>query len=273
MPVESVVEVKDFELPALRWYRTLSRGGQHFRDGIFVAEGEKVVPRLLESSNQIVSILASREWYGRLEERILKRSEAIDVYLLDKPGMEALTGRSCYQPLKAVAKIPPNRTIEEIVSRTQSPRVFVAIEGLSNADNVGALVRNCAALGANGVLVSQCASSPFMRRAVHASMGTVFSVPVVDACLLEESLSYLRSQGVYCLAAHPSADGASLSQITLPRDVCLVFGSEGNGLSSRILDQCDRAVAVPMASGIDSLNVASTSAVFLYEIQRRLGRV
>ena len=273
MPAKFVVEVDDFDLPELRWYRTLSRGGQHFRDGIFVAEGEKVVPRLLESSNQIVSILASSEWYGRLEERVLARLEEIEVYLIDKPGMESLTGRSCYQPLKAVAKIPLNNSVEEVVSKSKSPGVYVAIEGLSNADNVGALVRNCAALGASAILVSQCASSPFLRRAVHASMGTVFSVPVVDSCRLVEALQYLRSQGVYCLAAHPSADGMSLSQIPLPQDVCVVFGSEGQGLSATVLDQCDRAVAVPMASGIDSLNVASTSAVFLYELQRRLGRV
>ena len=160
MPIQNIIEVTDHELTALKWYRTLSREGEHYRDGIFVAEGEKVVPRLLESSNRIVSILLSKEWFQKLEKQIGARPERIDIYLIDKPGMEVLTGRSCYQPLKAVAQIPPNLTIDELISKRKSPSIYVAIEGVSNADNVGALVRNCAALGADGILVSSCASSP-----------------------------------------------------------------------------------------------------------------
>jgi tRNA G18 (ribose-2'-O)-methylase SpoU len=273
MPIQNIIEVTDHELTALKWYRTLSREGEHYRDGIFVAEGEKVVPRLLESSNRIVSILLSKEWFQKLEKQIGARPERIDIYLIDKPGMEVLTGRSCYQPLKAVAQIPPNLTIDELISKRKSPSIYVAIEGVSNADNVGALVRNCAALGADGILVSSCASSPYLRRAVHASMGTIFSIPVVDFCSLQASILRLQEEQIFCLAAHPSADGKSLAMLDFPRDVCVVFGSEGAGISESVLAQCDRAAAVPMANGVDSLNVASSSAVFLYEIQRRLGRV
>lgn len=273
MPIQNVTEVSDYELPALLWYRTLSREGEHFHDGVFVAEGEKVVSRLLESSRKVMSVLLSKEWFQTLEDRIAARPEPIDIYLVDKPGMEALSGRSCYQPVKAIGRIPKNLSVEELLAERESPSTFVAIEGLSNAVNVGALVRNGVALGANGILVSSCASSPYLRRAVHASMGTVFSMPVVDSCSLNGSISYLQEKGVYCLAAHPSADGKTLSQLDLPEDVCVIFGSEGEGISKSVLTQCDRAAAVPMAYGVDSLNVASSCAVFLYEIQRRLGRV
>jgi tRNA G18 (ribose-2'-O)-methylase SpoU len=273
MPIQNITEVTDHELTALRWYRPLSRAGEHYRDGIFVAEGEKVVPRLLDSSNQIVSILLSIAWFKTLEERIATRSELIDIYLIDKSGMEALTGRSCYQPVKAVARIPRNLTVDELLSKRKSPSTYVAIEGVSNSENIGALIRNCVGLGADAILVSSCASSPYLRRAVHVSMGTIFSIPVVDSCSLQASIRRLQEDQIYCLAAHPSADGKSLAMLDFPRDVCVVFGSEGAGISESVLAQCDRAAAVPMAYGVDSLNVASSSAVFLYEIQRRLGRV
>lgn len=272
MPIQNITEVTDYELSALRWYRTLSRAGQHYRDGVFVAEGEKVVPRLLDSSNRVLSVLLSKEWFQTLESQIASRSEPIDIYLIDKPGMEALTGRSCYQPIKAVAEIPQKLIVDELLSKRKSPTTYVAIEGVSNADNVGAIVRNCVALGADGILVSSCASSPYLRRAVHASMGTIFSIPVVDSCSLCSSILRLRENQIYSLAAHPSADGTSLAMLELPRDVCVIFGSEGVGISDAVLALCDRAAAVPMANGVDSLNVASSSAVFLYEIQRRLGR-
>ena len=273
MSVRTGIEVADFELPQLRWYRTLSKGGQHYRDGVFVAEGEKVVPRLFESSLEVVSLLASEEWVERLRKPLESRLEEIDVFVVDKPGMEALTGRSCYQPLKAVARIPENGTVEGLLANHSSPGVLVAIEGVSNADNVGAVVRSCVAFGARGILVSRCASSPYLRRAVHASMGTLFSTQVVDNCPLVSALNLLRERGFHCLAAHPAADGRTLAQVDLPQDVCLVLGSEGFGLSPEVLECCDQAAAIPMASGVDSLNVASSSAVFLYELQRRFGRM
>lgn len=273
MPIRSVTEVSDFQLPELRCYRTLSKGGEHYRAGLFVAEGEKVVPRLLESSIEVVSLLASNKWLERLEPHLTSRQEAIDVFLVDKPMMEALTGRTCYQPVKAVGRVPKNGTVEMLLAKHRSPGSYVAIEGLSNADNVGAVVRNCVAFGVQGILVSKCAASPYLRRAVHTSMGTVFSAHVVDSCSLVASLESLKMGGIHCLAAHPSVDGSTLAQIELPPSVCLVLGSEGYGLSRETLECCDQSAAIPMAFEVDSLNVASSSAVFLYELQRRLGRM
>lgn len=273
MAIDLVTPVTDFELPALRWYRTLSRSGQHFKEGVFVAEGEKVVPRLLHSPHEVVSILVSEAWFRRLEQDLSRRPERVEVFLIEKPEMERLTGRTCYQPVKAVAKVPKEPSIPSLLAECSQPRLLVGLEGLSNADNVGALVRSCVAFGVKGFLVDQSAAHPYLRRAVHAGMGTVFFVPVVAGCRLTEVIPQLQSEGVRCLAAHPATDGRSLSQISLPAELCVIFGSEGYGISQAVLERCDCAAAVPMANGVDSLNVASASAVFLYEVQRQLGAV
>ena len=273
MSLGKIHEGFDFELPELECYRTLSRSGVHYQQGLFVAEGEKVVPRLLASERVVVSLLVSSEWFDRLRGAIEARPEFIDVYLLDKAGVEKLTGRTCYQPIKAVAKVPPAKQINDLPLDEGQPVLLAAIDGLSNADNVGALVRNSVGLGATGLVVGETSSSPYLRRAVHASMGSVFSVPVVEALSLESALSELRRRDVFCLAAHPAQSGTRLSELALPPKVCVVFGSEGYGIRDSVLQQCDGAAGVPMSHGVDSLNVASSSAVFFYELQRQLGRV
>lgn len=268
MPVSAVIEVNDLGTESLRWYRNLSRSGDHYHAGLFVAEGAKVVSRLLASPLGVVSVLCSRDWYDRLKPALADRAESIVVYLLEKSGVEALTGRSCYQPVKSVARIPESVSLETLLGDETESGMFVALEGVSNAENVGSIVRNSAGFGASGLLVSQCSSSPYLRRSVHASMGTIFQLPVVDSCDLIATLGVFRSQGVRCLAAHPPATGQSLARLAVPERVCVVFGSEGQGLSAALLEACDEAVGIPMAEGVDSLNVASSSAVFLYELQR-----
>src|SRR5207253_1107276 len=145
------------------------------------------------------------------------------------------------------------------------PFLFVAVDGLNNAENLGALVRNSAGFGVQALLVGETSSSPFLRRAVRSSMGTIFQLPVVELSNLAETLQELRRQHIRCIAAHPHTDRRTLSQADFTGDCCIVLGSEGTGVSAAVLAACDEAVAIPMSSGVDSLNVASASAVFLYE--------
>ena len=149
----------------------------------------------------------------------------------------------------------------------------MAADGLSNAENLGALVRNCAAFDAQALIVGETSSSPFVRRAVRSSMGTIFELPVVETSDLLQALADLRQAGVRCVAAHPHVAGRSLSQANFAGDCCLVFGSEGHGISRQVLAVCDEAVAIPMAETVDSLNVGSAAAVFLYEANRQRGRM
>jgi tRNA(Leu) C34 or U34 (ribose-2'-O)-methylase TrmL len=142
--------------------------------------------------------------------------------------------------------------------------LLAAVEGIASAENLGAVVRNCAAFGAHFLIVGETCGSPFQRRAVAGSMGTIFEQPLVRADNLVETLTKLRARGVRCLAAHPRPGAKKLSSVDLQGDCCLVFGAEGPGLTASVLAACDDAVEIPMPSHMNSLNVAVAAGVFLY---------
>jgi tRNA G18 (ribose-2'-O)-methylase SpoU len=271
--IRSVQAIHTLELPELAPYRTLRQHEEHRRERIFVAEGEKVVRRLFESSLTVLSALMPEPWFRELEPLIRARPEPVAVYTAPKKLLEQLTGFTMYQGLLAVARMPPAWSLAEALARTAAPRLWVAVEGLTSAENLGALVRNCAAFRAQALVVGETCSSPWLRRAVRASMGAIFHVPAVEPPSLREALHALRDAGVRCVAAHPHTTARTLARAELTGDVCLVFGSEGYGLSPQILAACDAAVAVPMPPTVDSLNVASAAAVFLYEANRQRGWV
>lgn len=246
---------------------------EHRLQGIFVAEGEKVVRRLLTSRFEVRSLLLPEKWLSDLTPVLEARPEDIPVFVGEKPLLEKLTGFSMYQGLLAVGKIPPQANLAQVLEASPKPRLVVAVDSLSSAENLGAVVRNAVAFNAQALVVGETCVSPFLRRAVRSSMGAIFELPVVESVDLPKSLQELRDCGIRCVAAHPHAEGHWLSRAELIGDLCLVFGSEGYGLSPKILETCDHAVAVPMPAAVDSLNVGSASAVFLYEVNRQRGRV
>lgn len=269
-----VHRIASLDLPELAPYRTLKRPIEHVAQGIFVAEGDKVVHRLLASEFSIVSALMPERRFAEYASELNARPENIPVYLVsNKHVLESLVGFAMFQGVMAVGRIPAPTTLAGVLARSERPRLFVAVDGLTNAENLGVLVRNCAAFGAQALLVGETCASPFLRRAVRNSMGAVFRLPVVESAGLPESLRELRAAGVRCVAAHPHAGDRTVSRTDFNRDCCVVLGSEGNGLSPEVLAACDEAVAIPMAAEVDSLNVSNAAAVFLYEARRQRGAV
>jgi len=266
-----VERITDFERPELRPYRTMRWDATHRAMNLFVAEGEKVVRRLLESDLEIVSMLLPPKWLEILAPQLEARRERIRVFVGEKALLETLTGFTMYQGVLAVARIPPPRPLEELLAGSARPRLWVAIEGLSNAENVGVLVRNSAAFGVQALVVGETSSSPWLRRAVRTSMGTIFRMPVVEAVRLTHTLRELQAHGIRCVAAHPRPEATPLWRADLRGDCCVVFGSEGSGLTDATVAVCDEMVAIPMPPEVDSLNVGSASAVFLYEARRQRG--
>lgn len=264
-----IQNITSFDDPALVPYRTMRRYEEHKEQNIFVAEGEKVVRRLLESNFTVISVVLPPHWLEPLRPLLDSRAENIQVFIGEKNLLETLTGFSMYQGLMAVGRIPSLPTLEEILTRSPRPYFFVAVDGLTSADNLGVVVRNCAAFGAQALIVGETSSSPYLRRAVRSSMGTIFKLPVVEVENLSATLFTLRNAGVRSVAAHPHVEGRTLYQAQLKTDCCIVLGSEGEGIRPKILSSCDDAVAVPMHSGVDSLNVGSAAAVFLYEVTRQ----
>lgn len=265
--------ITSFEDPNLAPYRTLRRPIEHQHQGIFVAEGEKVVRRLLESPFEVISLLLVPKWFENLQPLLNKRPENIQIYLAEKELLETLTGFTMFQGLLAVGRIPAPASLEHVLKTSPRPYLFVAVDALANAENLGTLVRNSVAFGTQAILVGETSSSPFLRRAVRSSMGSIFSLPVVEVNSLALTLRSLQSQSIHCVAAHPHAERLGLPQTDFTTDCCIVFGSEGHGLTPDVLAACDYAAAIPMSSGVDSLNVASAAAVFLYEANRQRGKM
>lgn len=261
--------IESLDLPELQPYRTLRYQHDHREQGIFVAEGEKVVRRLIESPLSVVSVMLPPSWVAEYERLLAPRAEEIPIFVGRKELLETLTGFSLYQGVMAVGRVPPAQPLETVLETRRRPRLLAAAERLSNAQNMGALVRNCAAFGAAALVVGETCCSPFIRRAVRASMGAIFHLPCVEVTNLKGTLCALRDQGWRVVGAHPHASQRTPLAVDFTCDCCVVLGSEGEGLSPEVLDQCDEQAAIPMPLEVDSLNVASASAAFLYEAWRQ----
>lgn len=266
-----IQHIDSLNLPELEPYRTLRRPVDHHRQGLFIAEGEKVVRRLLESDLAVRSVLLTPEWFEIYKP--LLQTRPVDVYLAPKDQVETIVGFSLHQGIMGLGQVPPERPLAEVLASNPRPHLLVAIDGLTNSENVGIVVRNCAAFGAHALVVGETSSSPYLRRAVRNSMGAVFRLPVIHSASLVGSLSELRSKfGMRILAAHPGGS-RHLPNTDLQSDCCLVLGSEGEGISDAVLNHCDATLSVKMENGVDSLNVGSASAVFLFEVVRQRMRV
>ncbi len=275
--------ISSFDPPELAPYRTLRRSAEHAAQGIFVAEGDKVVQRLLESHFPVESVVLPEARLPEFQPLLAKRPEDIAVYLADKKFLESLVGFQMFQGVLAIGKIPVKTSLDDLLNQNPSPRLFAAVDGLTNAENIGLLVRNCAAFGAHALIVGETCSSPYLRRSVRNSMGTIFKIPIHEVgssrCddrtaqravpTLAQTLHALRARGIRCIAAHPHTDKKTVTQADFTGDCCIVFGSEGYGISDPVLAACDQAVLIPMANEVDSLNVSAAAAVFLYEASRQ----
>lgn len=267
-------QIESLDLPELAPYRTMKRPVEHEAQGIFVAEGDKVVHRLLQSDFTVLSALMPQKRFAEFEPALQTRPENIPTYLVSKKDvLESLVGFEMFQGVMAVGKIPRPLTVEDALARSTQPRLFVAVDGLTNAENLGVLVRNCAAFGAHALFVGETCASPFLRRAVRNSMGSIFQLSVVEPISLANTIQQLRNHSVHCIAAHPHVSGHTITQADFTKDCCIVVGSEGHGISRPVLDACNEAVAIPMAHDVDSLNVSNAAAVFLYEAARQRQRM
>jgi len=242
--------------------------------GAFIAEampseGRKRLEAAGREFPGILSVLLPEEWFREFEPLLQARPEQVRVFLAEKKLLETLTGYSMYQGLLAIGKIPAQRELSKTLECSSKPHLLVGVDGLSNAENLGALVRNCAGFSAQALLVGETCCSAFLRRAVRSSMGAVFQMPIRETSDLVATLQELKLHGIRTIAAHPHVEGRILSQADFTDGCCIVFGSEGSGIAAKVLEVCDDAVAIPMPKTVDSLNVASAAAVFLYEANRQ----
>lgn len=235
--------------------------------GIVIAEGTVVVRRLVESAYPVRALLGVPR---RLEELDAELT-GLDVpaYVMSADVMADVVGFHLNRGVLATADRAPRPSVAELVS---TARVIAVLEGVGDHENLGALFRNAAALGVDGVLLGPGCSDPLYRRSVRVSMGHVLRVPFTVVSGLgewEAALDVVRQAGFRLAALTPRPGAVPLWDAAGDEKVALMLGSEGHGLSEQALAAADVAVSVPMADGVDSLNVATTGAVAFYELTAR----
>ncbi len=180
--------------------------------------------------------------------------------------MEQIIGYHLHQGAMLAVRIPESRSMVEAMTEWQSPWVAIALDGIADAENMGGIIRNAAAFGAKAVIVDETSCNPWLRRSVRVSMGTIVDVEIIRVKDLATALEEIRP--IQLIGATLSNDSLELAHISRERSAVLVFGSEGWGLRPEIAAACDVLVRIPMAEGVDSLNVAVASGIFLYEFGR-----
>ena len=259
--------------PGLEPYRTLKRTADQQRDRMVIAQGPVAVRALLRSSYPILSLLTDEVWLENLRPLWATRADHFTAFVGDALLVERLIGHRMHQSVMAAGRIPAMPTLDALLNDVHAsavgPRLWIAVDGLANAENLGAIVRNAVAFEAEALLVGETSASPFLRRAVRSSMGAVFSLPVLEIGSLVHGLKTAANQGFRIIGAESGPGHVKITDADFAGDLCVVFGSEGGGLSEAVRQVCHQTVAIPTSSSVTSLNVASASAVFLHEIRRR----
>ncbi len=272
-----IIEVRDLDAPELEVYARLTetqlRNRLEPEKGVFIAETAKVIHLALDAGYQPISLLIDVRKLDGQGRAILEKCGDIPVYVGERELLSKLTGYTLTRGLLCAMRRPPRKTPEDVC---MGARRVAILENITDSTNVGALFRSAAALGMDALLLSPSCCDPLCRRAVRVSMGTVLLLPW--AKLGEEpedwpgpGLDRLRKMGFVLAALALREDSLSLEDPVLgeAEKLALLLGTEGDGLLSETIAQCDYTVRIPMRRGVDSLNVAAAGAVAFWQLRSK----
>ncbi|MCS6809500.1 MAG: RNA methyltransferase, partial [Bacteroidota bacterium] len=241
---------------------------------LFVVENSKVIRRLLNSACQIHSFFATPEYYEEFSELLqAKGVESDKWFVAEKKLMNEIVGFRLHEGVMALACVPSMPYVLDDIESLVFPLVLLV--GISNAENVGAIVRNCAAFGIPSLAVDAATCNPYIRRAVRVSLGGIFALRVYRAERAADTLVKLKRTcpdiQIVALEACPHAQ--SICRLNFQARSIIVFGSEAHGLPEEVLSVSDALVQIQMQpnreyNAVNSLNVASASAIALYQYSR-----
>ncbi|MCW2784192.1 MAG: hypothetical protein JWP74_709 [Marmoricola sp.] len=264
VPPSRFLEISDAADPRLADYRDLRdvqlRENLEAEHGLFLAEGEKVVRRAVEAGFSPRSFLMAPRWLDGLAD-VLDRSDA-PVYVVAEALAEEVTGFHVHRGALASLRRQPLAALDEVLSGARS---VLVLEDIVDHTNVGAIFRSGAALGFDAVLLAPRCADPLYRRSIKVGMGAVFTMPWTRLPDWHDALPQLSAAGFTTVALTLADDAVPVEDAVRGIDrLALVLGSEGHGLSARWEETADRRAIIPMAAGIDSLNVAAATAVACY---------
>ncbi|MBS0202038.1 MAG: RNA methyltransferase [Planctomycetes bacterium] len=260
------IAVDSLDDPRVQMYRHL-KSSNLLRDGrLFIAEGTKLVERLLASDYQTESVLIAER---REEEWGSKIPADIPLYVIPQQVGEQLTGFNFHVGVLACGVRKPTRTIDEVLASNAVRQTVVICPNCDNPENLGAIIRIGSAFGIDALLLGRGCCDPFSRRVLRVSMGTAFRLPIVESPDLELDLIRLRDEWQLELIATVLDETAgSLAEAATSPRVGILFGNEADGLDVRWQSLCNRRLTIPMRLGTDSLNVSVAAGIFLHHFTK-----
>ncbi|MEV5005082.1 TrmH family RNA methyltransferase [Streptomyces sp. NPDC093064] len=262
-----LITVEDPDDPRLHDYTDLTdvelRRRREPAEGLFIAEGEKVIRRARDAGYEMRSMLLSAKWVDAMRDVIDELTAP--VHVVSPELAERVTGYHVHRGALASMQRKPLPTAAEVL---RTARRVAVMESVNDHTNIGAIFRSAAALGMDAVLLSPDCADPLYRRSVKVSMGAVFSVPYARLDIWPGDLEAVREAGFTLLALTPDEKAKTLDEAAPHRmdRVALMLGAEGAGLSTRALAAADEWVRIPMSHGVDSLNVGAAAAVAFYAV-------
>lgn len=264
-----LTEITTLEHEGLELFSTLTEAQLRNRlepeKGVFIVESPKVIRVALAAGYEPVAMLCEHRHLTGDAADIVERVGDTPIYTGQRELLAQLTGYTLTRGVLCAMRRPGERTVEEVC---QGARRVVVIDGVVDTTNVGAIFRSAAALGIDAVLLTRQSCDPLNRRAVRVSMGSVFLVPWA---WIDSGVDSLNGLGFKTVAMALTDKSISLDDPRLKAEprLAIVMGTEGDGLPHSTIDKSDYVVRIPMAHGVDSLNVAAASAVAFWELCKK----
>lgn len=269
--MNDIIEINDFLAPELDIYARLSEAQLLNREfpekGLFIAESPKVIHRALDAGYEPVSCLMEKKHIEGEGKEILDRMHDVPVYCAEFDVLTQLTGFKLTRGMLCAMKRKPLLEVSELC---RNKNRIVILDNVMNPTNVGAIIRSAAALGMDAVLLTPGCSDPLYRRSARVSMGTVFQIDWTF--LPENGLETVKAMGYKTVAMALKERSVSIDdpRLAAEKQLAILMGTEGDGLSEETIAECDYTVKIPMYHGVDSLNVAAASAVAFYQLGRKV---
>ena len=269
----NIIEIADLRAPELDVYARLTesqlRNKRNPDKGIFIAESPKVIKIALNAGYIPQSFLMERKPITGDGSEIIAKCPEIPVFTADREILSRLTGYELTRGVLCAMRRPTPLSPADVLKNAS--RIAV-LDGIVDSTNMGAIMRSAAALGMDGILLTQSCCDPYLRRSVRVSMGTVFQIPW--AYFPEETddwQAYLKQFSFKTAAMALNEKAISIEDEALCKEekLAIVLGTEGDGLAENTIRNCDYNVIIPMYHNVDSLNVAAASAVAFWQLRKR----
>ena len=266
-----VIPVTDLTHPGLQPYARLTEAQLRNRlepdQGIFIAESPKVIRVALDAGYEPISLLTEEKHIAGQAADLVARLGDVPVYTGSRQLLASLTGYELTRGVLCAMHRPLLPSVEQVC---RGKRRIVLVDNVVNSTNTGAILRAAAALGIDGILFTTTCCDPLNRRSVRVSMGTVFQIPwTYFPAWPSPGMEQLHAMGfkTVAMALTPTAVPINHPDLLAEEKLVIVLGTEGDGLSRRIIEECDYQAVIPMQRGVDSLNVAAAAAVAFWQLR------